>query len=285
MSDLKSRHVMQGHLTIWVSPGSLRAASERVATLLESSEFDVLYLNLQRDLERILEELVEGVPYQSFIDRLLELKLITEPIRSWEYAVKPIVAVVRDLKRTRPYLRVWCYRQPIFAHLSARMAEEIARMILRSSLTGKIDVKEWRNLLTDFVEASEDALWDEANYIVSRFDHAVSSLCISDFHGRDLVEGLKRSGINVNLEYIFLPYFFTPLEILAHEFGRRHSEGSELSDNRISDLVKCHKEFVREYVLTSEDNDEAYFRWIRDNVKWLRPRLNQCAATRRTYSD
>jgi len=276
---------MQGHLRIWVSPSNLRAASEKAAALLRNSEFHVLYLNLQRDLEGMVEALAEGAPYEWFADRLLELKLIREPMRSWEYGVRPILTVMRGIKRKRPNLKVWCYRQPYFAHLSAQIAEEIARMILRLSLTGKINVREWRNLLANLVEASEEALQDEASYIVSRFDHKAFSICISDFHGRDLMERLKRSGLDVDLDYIFLPYYFTPLEILIHEFGRKHFEGSELTDSRISDLVKCHTEFVREYVVTSEDNDEAYFRWIHDNVKWLRPRLNQCAATRRTYSD
>jgi len=253
--------------------------------LLESSEFDVLHLNLQRDLEAIVEELVEGAPYESFLDRLLELKLISEPIRSWEYGVKPILIVVRDLKRTRPDLKVWCYRQPVFAHLSACIAEEIARMILRSSLTQKIDLKRWRNLLIDLVEASECALRDEADYITSRSNHAASSICISDFHSRNLMQRLRKSGLDVDLEYVFLPYFFTPLEILVREFARKHFGGLELSANRISDLVKWHAEYVREYVVTSEDIDEAYFRWIRDNVEWLRPRLNQCAAVGRIYFD
>jgi len=261
---------LQGHFTIWVLPTYMKVASQKAAALLRNTEFDVLFLNLQRDLEGFVEALAEGAPYEWFMDRLQELKLLREPISSWEYRSKPILTVVRGLKQKRPNFKVWCYKQLSFAQLTAELAEKIARLVFRLISTGKMYSRDWRNLLQGFVEASSDAIEDEAKYIMERFDPNALSICISDFYGRDLKEKLKRGGLDAGLDYIFLPYHFTPLEILVRECGKERSKGLTMSDCRLFELAKAHAEFIRGYVVTSEDYDEAYFRWLHDEAKWLR---------------
>jgi len=254
---------------IWILPRNLRTASEKVSILLRRSYFEILCLNVQRELEELIEDLALGAPYENFIEQVEKLKLIREPICSWEYGIKPILLALRGLKLRKPNLRIICYKSSLAEDSSIKNATKIAALIFRVNSTGKIDVKEWRSLIYEIIEETDRFIDEEAYYLLRALSGLLKklrgkALCISDFSGKHLMRYLKKNGVKVRLRYIFTPYYFTPLEVLMREASKKLREGKEISDERLVKLVRLHAEYIREYVLTSINYDDAYFRWVKN---------------------
>jgi hypothetical protein len=83
------------------------------------------------------------------------------------------------------------------------------------------------------------------------------------------------------LRYAFIPYYFTPLEVLIREtaIALEEKEKSSIGNERIERLVRMHVEFIRDYVLVSENYDEAYFKWLRDKGSSRRVSTNGIASS------
>ncbi len=260
-----------GTLSIWILP-NLKKASLKTVKLLRRERFDVLFLNLRSDMEDSVRELAEGVPYSQFIEHIKELKLIREPISSWEYWFKPILTYLRGIINRRPKLKVWCYKQPLLSSFSSEVAEKISMLTFRVNSTGRVNLSEWKRLLEEYIRLSGDALNDEANYITERFNSESSGICISNFEGRILAERLRGEKLRVNINYVLAPYHFTPLEILMRMLM---FEDGRVDDHTVSTFVNLHAKFIREYILTSEDYDTAYMRWVRDKAGWIGSRIQE----------
>jgi len=258
-----------GLVEVFALPTHLRAASERMAEVLRGSEFDALFLNISRRLNKLVKALAEGAPYEEFIERAREEALIPEPLSSWEYAEKPILLAVKGILNERPELEIWCYKRPEAVQLSVRVAEEIARLVLRTCLTGKVDLDEWRSLLRRFSEASAGFLEDEAEYVAERARGKERAICISGINGRRLKEHLSRCKVKASLSYPVVPYHLTPIEVLVREVERERRSSVE-DDERIIKIIRYHVNFVRNYILTSRTYDEAYFKWVKHVVSWMR---------------
>ena len=243
-----------------------------MAEIIRNSKFDVLFLDWSRHLNDSIRALAEGAPYESFIERVRELSLVPESLSSWEYEAEPILLAVRGVINKKPGLEVWCYKQPDFTRLSVELAEKIAGLVLRASAAGKIDVDEWRTLIKVFLEATYSVFNEETRYVAEKSKGKKISFCVSGMKARTLREGLRRYGFDADLTYVLLPYCFTPFEILNREM-ERELEGSFTNSDRILQIIKCHITFVREYVLTSQDYDEAYFKWVNDVAPWVNNRL------------
>lgn len=259
---------MTGKFEVWVLPHNLRVAHERAAEILKRMEFDDLYLNIRRDLEGLIEDLALGAPYENFIEEIRRLKILRETIGPWEKTIKPILLVLRGIKLKKPDLRIICYKNPDFDDLSMREAEEIAMLTFRVNSTGKIDVERWRNLIYKVIDEATASIEDEINYILEAHNETVigerRAICITDFSGRHLVRRVREIGINAALRYIFLPYHFTPLEVLMREAAVMLRRGIIIGDERLIKIVRLHAEYIREYILTSMDYDEAYMKWLKD---------------------
>jgi len=87
------------------------------------------------------------------------------------------------------------------------------------------------------------------------------TVCVSGVKGGSVFKQLRNSGHDAQLEYIDLPYYFTPLQILRNKIGLE-ARGKVLTEDRMEGLIREHVGYVREYILKSSDLDEAYLRWI-----------------------
>ncbi|MEM2092167.1 MAG: hypothetical protein QXR59_02640 [Candidatus Bathyarchaeia archaeon] len=258
---------MPDKFEIWVLPPNLRTASEVVAESLKKVDFDILYLNIQRGLDHLIEDLALGAPYEQFIEEVKRLDILREPISSWERPLKPILLTIRGLKLRRPHLRFICYRSPELENLFVKKAERAAILTFRVNSTGRVDIEEWRRIIYEILDAGDSSIEDEARYIFETYSGIGGrrrAICISDFSGRHILSRIRDAGINATLRYTVLPYHFTPMEVLVREAARMLRRGTNISGERIIRLVRLHAEFIREYILTSVDYDEAYNRWVRD---------------------
>jgi hypothetical protein len=249
---------------ILVIPNHIKSAASRAAQHLKRMDYDTMFLNFSRDLEEGVRALAEGAPYDYVIERLRESKLIPEPVGAWEYSAEPILIALRGILLKKPNVRIHCYRDPSFDSFSVKTAEKIALLIFRACSTGKINAEEWEALLKLFLEAEAKALKEETNFIARKAESIEDGICIAGFEGRHIRAHLKKKGYEVSLTYLYIPYHFTPLEVLMREMRRATSRGTSLSHETITKLVKHHVHFIREYVTVNEDYDGAYRKWVHD---------------------
>ncbi|MEM1586621.1 MAG: hypothetical protein QXX99_04630 [Candidatus Bathyarchaeia archaeon] len=257
---------MSSEFEVWFLPHNLRSAYERAALLLKSVDFDALYLPIPHELDWLINDLAFGAPYEQFMEEVKRLSILREPISSWEYRFKPILLTVRGLKLRKPNLKIVCYRDSFFDNLSTKDAEKIAALTLRVNVTGKVDAEEWRDIILRIIGNLSSSAINEGDYILKTWikDGEWKTVCLSDHAAKGLVKSMRKYGIKAALRYIFTPYHFTPLEVLIREFIVADERGSNIGDERVKMLVKMHVEFIRDYILTSSNYDEAYFRWLRN---------------------
>jgi len=257
---------MVGKFEIWILPHNLRVAYERAAEILRGIDFEDLYLNLRRDLEELVEDLALGAPYENFIEQI-RVRFPREPISYWENTIKPMLLFLRGIKLRKPNLRIICYKDSAFDDFSIETAEKIAMLTFRVCSSGKVELEEWRKLIYEVMDKSFASVEDEVDYILETYNKAAGgrrSICISDFSGRYLLRKIRESGVNASLRYIFVPYYFTPLETLIRETAEKLKRGLTMDDERIVKLVRLHAEYIREYILMCANYDEAYFKWLKD---------------------
>lgn len=258
---------MLAEFEIWFLPNNLRISSEKAANLLRVSDCDVLYLNIPRELNWLVDDLAYGAPYEQFIEEVKRLNIIREPIAKWEYKLKPILLEIRGVKLRRPGLEIICYRKNDLENLSTEIAEEIATLILRTSISGRANVREWRNIISRIVNDVASLADNECNYILRTWMESYcgrKTICLVDYPARRLLRRARELGIKAALRCIFTPYIFTPLEVLIREFIIASKRGVNIDDEKIEKLVKMHVDFIRNYILLSDCYDEAYFKWLKD---------------------
>lgn len=258
-----------GLIEVFALPTHLRVASNRMARIIRSSESDALFLYLPQHLDSLIRSLAEGCPYEYLLDRVRELSLLPEPLSCWEYEMEPMLLAIRGILNRKHGLEISCYRQPSIVQLSANLAANIAELVLRASLTGKVDVDDWRMAVMEFLKASIDVLDEEAKYVAERSEGKGKSICICGMDGRAFRDRLSEYNLETKLIYVLLPYYFTPIEILTREIERERG-GSTENGERISRIAEHHINFVREYVLTTRSYDEAYLKWVADIAPWLK---------------
>lgn len=175
------------------------------------------FLNFSRDLEESVGALAEGAPYDYIIERLMELKLIPEPLGAWEYGAKPILMALRGILQKKPNVKIYCYRDPSYDFISSKIAEKIAIMIFRVSSIERIETEEWEAVLNSLLEAEAKALPEETGLIMKMAESCENCICVAGFDGRRIRARLMEEDSEVSLAYMYVPYHFTPPKILMRE--------------------------------------------------------------------
>jgi hypothetical protein len=254
-------------IEILAAPG-LRTSWTKVAVQLREADCDGLFLNFSKDLEGLVTELAEvRLSYEDFIEEAAEEKLVPEPLGAWVYTAEPILRSLGELKCRRPLLKIHCYRDVRHDRLSARVAGEIAALTLRTSITGRVDIKRWKGILMDRIECKRGVLRGEAEFIRERA--APCSICTSGLDGELLKQHLMEGGEEVYLKNVEEYYYPTPLETLEEKLA----EGDP-PDEEVGRLVKEHVEYVKNYILMGKNRDQAYYRWALDKVPSAKERID-----------
>jgi hypothetical protein len=231
--------------------------------------YDAFLLNFPVEMEdRVVDLAAEQVSYDELIDEIGGRDLIPEPVGSWEYDARPILKVLPQLARRFPHLTILCYgsREDEFA--STEVAVRVARLTLRTALTGEVEHGEWRETLQAYLEVDSDATKNEAEKILRKAGE--SSICISDLGGRRFNRALSMAGLEVKILYVEKPYHFTPLMILRRKMAR-----GDVEDGELERLVRSHVEYIRSYIYRFRNRDRAHYEWVYDKVPWLRRRIDR----------
>jgi len=238
----------------------LRKSFMKAASYLRETKCNAILIPIPRTLQRFIEEYVLGAPYELFVKKLRRSKLISEPIAPWTRMIDPLLRALREMKHKPKRLDIFCYGDPTYEEKSVQTAVKISALTFNVASTGKIDLDAWRKLLESELLEEAEAFERETSFAVDVVEDYSNTVFVSGVKGGPIFKRLRSAGYDAQLEYIDLPYYFIPLQILRNEIGLE-SRGRLLTDDRMEELIREHVGYVREYILKSSSLDEAYLRW------------------------
>jgi len=239
----------------------LRRSFMKAASRLQQTRYNAILIPIPRTLQTFTEEYLSGAPYELFVEKLRRSKLISEPLAPWTRIIEPLLRALREMKHRHQQLNIFCYGDQAYEEKSAQTAVKISMLTLNLASTGKTNLDTWRKILESELLAEAEAFEREASYTANVVEDYPDTVCVSGVKGGSVFKQLRNSGHDAQLEYIDLPYYFTPLQILRNKIGLE-ARGKVLTEDRMEGLIREHVRYVREYILKNSDLDEAYLRWI-----------------------
>jgi hypothetical protein len=218
--------------------------------------------------EELIKRALGSISIDQFIEEAVKRKLIPEPFGAWEYTARPILYALPKIFEKFPDLSLRCYSNSKHEFASIDMGVEIAKLTLRTALTGNVEVSEWREKLFQSLDINREARETQVETILERIGE--DSICVSDMGGRYLTKNLIEAGIFVKIQYVERPYHFNPLMILERMMANR-----SVIDKEIETLVRSHLEYIRGYVYLFDNRDRAHYEWVYAKVPWLRHKINK----------
>lgn len=236
----------------------LRSSSRKAADLIKSRGYNMIFLNFPRNLQPLISELSSGrIQLGNVLDIIKVERLIPEPIGAWLYLNGPILEAIIGLNGA---FEVYCYSDVDYHHMLIDVASKIANLTTRASATGKVDVEEWLRVLKEHHMFETSRFEAETIGIRARG----RCLCLAGLSGWKLAEPIKAMGHRVRVKCVERLYVFKPLEVLDSLIER-----GRINQEEVEELIHCHINFVRGYILTSENLDEAYNKWIQNRHKLI----------------
>ncbi len=246
----------------------LRKSCAKVGSWIKNIRYKALFLEFPRLLTEAVKSLSEGLPYSYVLSEVKKQGLIPEPTGSWEYYAEPILKSLSQAKQNNPNMDIYCYRDSAYEKFSNDMAVKITLLTLRSMITGKVDVKEWKKILIEELKFSFKALEEEAEYITDIAKNYDVNVCLGGLAAKNIESLACREGFNVELRYVDTPYHYTPLEVLRNKL-KEELEGKVNPDYIFEKLIKQHISYIKNYVLSSMDPDDAYDKWLKSEARKL----------------
>jgi len=239
-----------------VTAPELRDFSVKIANYLQKAGYDGLFLPFSKELKEYLAQFGEGIPYDYVMNELKKSKLLPEPIKAWEYSAEPILRALPQIKRINSDLQAYCYGDPFYEKTLVEILVESTILTLKSSITGEIETEKWRKLLLQEHWHRKEALQKEIEFIVVKAGQHGISVCVSGSNGIYIASELEEEGYKTRVTRIGETFSPTPLDVLRKEINT-----PEISDERIKELVLLHIKYIKEYVLRSQNPDQAYRKW------------------------
>ena len=241
---------MMTRIDILIVPG-LRSSAAKAARILADSGYDVIFLNLPMNLQPLISEYASGsISLRELVSRMERLRLIPESVTSWLYLNEPLLKMLGRMDKP---IKAYCYVDVDYYHVLIEAAVRVARLTFKVNVTDRIDVNEWISVLREHIRP--EVAEQEAEFISlkARGD----SICITGLSGWRIARILKEFGHEVKVRSAERLYLFKPLEILQALMER-----GSLTRKVAEELIREHVRFIRDYVLTSQNLDKAYYSWI-----------------------
>ena len=237
-------------IDVLIVPG-LRSSAAKAARILADFGYDVIFLNLPMNLQLLISEYTSGsISLRELISKVGKLRLIPESITSWLYLNEPLLKM---LGRIDQPIKAYCYVDVDYYHVLIEAAIRIARLTFKVNVTDRIDVNEWISVLRKHIRPEVTEQEAEFISLKARGD----SICITGLSGWRIARILREFGHKVKVRSAERLYLFKPLEILEALM-----ESGQLTRKVAEELIREHARFIRDYVLTSQSLDKAYYSWI-----------------------
>jgi hypothetical protein len=240
-------------MIVVVSKPPTRRAGLEALTIIGGAEYGAILLDLTRILQRSVERLVsEGEP--GWLEDQLHADLALSA------AAKGHETLLKLLPRFAAGRPVYCYA-PDPSERERRFQEELARLILRDSITGRISLEEWRELIVEARRASDLGLAEQALYIIGIARRFEAIVCVSDIVKAQPLKRELQKVAETRIIYAGLPHQHTPLQSLI--LSRR-----EPSEHEIVEAVKQHIKLIRDYVIPL-GLEQGIEEWAATRLRWL----------------
>lgn len=240
-------------INLFVLP-DLRRTAEKAAVMVGDLRPDLLLLNLPRSMDGLVAALARNGSLDDFREDLRRRKVMPDPLDAWMYSFEPLLRMMGEAEGA---FKVSCYYDSDFYLSNQTLAVTLAQQTLRDSARGRVEVGRWRDLIEEGLRLRSKATELNTGFILEETRKCRETICISGFDGPRMEERLSQKS-ETTLQYLESPYFFTPLQQLEIEMA-----AGDIEYEMIDRLVRCHIKYVHEFVLTSEDRDEAYSAWSR----------------------
>jgi hypothetical protein len=245
---------------VLVRPPTKRAINETI-DLLERIDFDAIFMDLPRDLECYLLDYLRHQNFELFVDQIYESMspedFPSSTIRGYEKLLTAICHIARGRK-------VYCYGSVLKNKYETELAYYTAQLTLHDSITGKVSLDKWLNILTSRNYNFSEWIKEEAEYVASEAEKHDSPICITGYGGFTLKKNLSNY-FKSWIKYTGQPFHLPPIHVLTRIMSIR-----DMSQREIVELIKEHIKFVREFIIPYglEDGLEL---WSRKKLYWLIP--------------
>jgi len=243
-------------ITVLHAPESKIFSNKVAKHLTRQTQYDGLFLPFPRESAEFIFRLCEGLPANLVVP---DLKKALEPILSpiedpWEKSVEPLLKALSQIKKGNPKMQPYCYRDSFFAHFETGNSGELAVLVLKTMMSGKIDAKEWKAVIKKDRKYRFDSLEAEIDFIAHHAENHEKSSCISST-GNYFASRLQEEGFETNL-ISFGHYSLTPIEQLISKVFQE-----SIPDEEIKKLVLLHIKYIKKYLYRSTNIEEANYRW------------------------
>ena len=246
----------------------MRSSIRKIVEYLKGMSFDRLLLPFPESLTSFfLKFIYGGISFEELLSTASEKNCLPEPIEWFRYLYEPLIKAIPLLKTRLPRLDIACYKDPDSVFKVNELAAYKASLMLYTAISGRVKVREWKELLKDEFESDKTSISNAAYRIIRSYHPLAYTVCVAHLEGRHLLESLRRRILQVKLKYIGIPYLFTPLEVLKRLVSIRGL--SKIPDEVIERYVKLHVDYIRNYIVPSGELDIGYFKWLVKRLKNL----------------
>jgi hypothetical protein len=245
---------------VLVRPPTKRATNETI-DLLGHVDFDAIFIDLPRDLECYLLDYLRHQNFELFVDQIYETMppedFPSSIIRGYEKLLSAICHIARGRK-------VYCYGSVLKNKYETELAYYTAQLTLHDSITGKVSIDKWLNILTSRNYNFSEWIKEEAEYVASEAEKHNTPICIAGYGGFILKKNLSNY-FKSWIKYTGQPFHLPPIHVLTRIMSIRN-----MGQKEIVELIKEHIKFVREFIIPYglEDGLEL---WSRKKLYWLIP--------------
>ncbi|MEM2727162.1 MAG: hypothetical protein QXV61_02775 [Archaeoglobaceae archaeon] len=217
-----------------------------------------LSVNTVWNREKVLEFLDEYEIDAVFLD----LPSSFEPYFAKKLLPPADVSYTQDLRASEPIIQYcWIKNIPIYCYLDDKVSVdqrdiqiELARLVLRSKITNRIDLPEWKNLIFKDIHLRESSGEFIAMKISENAGNKNACLNLTP----EVENYLKEGGFEV--ERIQLYEFQRPIDKL-YNLALSEMKGEKISNEIYLDLIKKHLAFMDTVVEEGYEN-ACKFLWI-----------------------
>jgi len=236
-------------------------ASNKMMRLFKMMPLKLVLLPLPREAESsLLKYIAYKITYEKLINAIISLHQSYSVLFKSFINMRPLLEALRRISH-KVELRIACYSNLSFAHTELMSLVDLISLIAKTRISGRLRFDELLRTLSNYVDTYRKMVRVFVEKLSKELSVSESPwLMVSDFKGRHLSLELKKYGIRkIKLIYV-TPYVFTPLERLVREYLY-----GLLSKKLAKELIQAHINFLWNYVLVSDDVNEAYLAWLKEN--------------------
>ena len=247
---------------ILITP-NLRTYFLKASRIVSNAIFlvNTLFLPLPKEYEELISRYISNeLNYNELMKVIIENDIYSSIYYKTYENIKPLLSILKRIKRkAKIKINIICYKRLRELMKESDILIKLLSLIAKIAIFNKIKYEEWLNVLREYKELQSEINKGTLREIDISKLLSSSWIMICGFEGSYLKEKMREYGIIPRIRYI-TPYIFTPLEQLIRVYML-----GKINKSILRKLAIEISKYIHEYVLMSKDNDEAYFKWIRDN--------------------